>query len=73
MFALGATLYELATGQRLPSEGDRWQALREGRLAVLPAVSQQLQTLVKVIRGGQWEKSLGNRETRKDVMLFDSL
>jgi wee1-like protein kinase len=48
MFALGATLYELATGLRLPNEGDRWQALREGRLVVLPAVSQQLQSLIRV-------------------------
>ena len=51
MFALGATLYELATGLRLPNEGDRWQALREGRLVVLPAVSQQLQSLMRVSIG----------------------
>jgi hypothetical protein len=48
MFALGATLYELASGAPLPSSGDRWSALREGKVAMLPAVAQQLQNLIKV-------------------------
>ncbi|GAX73479.1 hypothetical protein CEUSTIGMA_g931.t1 [Chlamydomonas eustigma] len=47
MFALGATVYELATANALPAEGERWHAIREGRLMMLPAVSQQLQSLVK--------------------------
>ena len=52
MFALGATVYELATAHTLPSEGERWVALREGKLMMLPAVSQQLAALIKV-RGGE--------------------
>lgn len=48
MFALGATLYELATGIPLPAAGDKWRALREGKLMMLPAVAQQLQNLIKV-------------------------
>lgn len=48
MFALGATLYELATANPLAAEGERWVALREGKLMMLPAVSQQLQGLIKV-------------------------
>ncbi len=48
MFALGATLYELASGCPLPSTGDRWHAIREGKLMMLPAVAHQLQTLIKV-------------------------
>ena len=52
MFALGATVYELATAHTLPSEGERWVALWEGKLMMLPAVSQQLAALIKV-RGGE--------------------
>ena len=52
MFALGATVYELATAHTLPSEGERWVALREGKLMMLPAVSQQLAALIKVRGGG---------------------
>ena len=48
MFALGATVYELAIGNGLSAEGERWVALREGKLMTLPAVSQQLQALIKV-------------------------
>lgn len=47
MFALGATLYELASGCPLPSTGDRWHAVREGKLMMLPAVTHQLQNLIK--------------------------
>ena len=36
MFALGATVYELATAHTLPSEGERWVALWEGKLMMLP-------------------------------------
>ena len=60
MFALGATLYELATGSPLPREGDRWHALRDGKLMMLPAVTHQLQTLIKVRRAGG-EHLWGNR------------
>lgn len=52
MFALGATLYELASGAPLPSSGDRWSALREGKVTMLPAVTQQLQNLIKVGSSG---------------------
>ena len=51
MFALGATLYELASGSPLPRDGDRWHALRDGKLMMLPMVAHQMQTLIKVSRG----------------------
>ena len=36
IFALGATLYEVASGKSLPREGDRYQAFRQGNITLLP-------------------------------------
>lgn len=59
IFALGATLYELATGCGLPANGRRYKELREGRLAMMPGVSMTVTRLVAVrcvaccaLRGG---------------------
>lgn len=46
-FALGASLYELASGAPLPSGGPLWHNLRNGRLALLPATSASFQRLLK--------------------------
>lgn len=46
-FALGATLYELATGAPLPSGGATYADIREGRLRLMPAVSASFQRVVK--------------------------
>lgn len=48
MFALGATLYELATGSPLPTGGERYAAIRHGQLMMMPCVSVKLQGLIKV-------------------------
>eukprot|EP00955_Chlamydomonas_euryale_P052865 355301-Chlamydomonas_euryale.AAC.1 len=56
MFALGATLYELASGIPLPASGERWSALRGGKAAMLlPAVTHQLQSLMKVRNAMSYE------------------
>lgn len=48
VFALGMTLYELATGKPLPSNGRRYQELREGRIPMLPTFSTHFQKLLAV-------------------------
>ena len=48
-FALGASLYELASGAPLPSGGPLWHNLRSGRLALLPAASAPFQRLLRAL------------------------
>ena len=48
VFALGAMLYELATGNALPTGGERYQAIRAGHLVMMPHISLKLQALIKV-------------------------
>ncbi|KAG6553898.1 hypothetical protein Mapa_004815 [Marchantia paleacea] len=47
IFALGATMYELSRGLPLPSSGVQFQALRQGKLALLPGYSLPYQLLLK--------------------------
>jgi len=47
MFALGATLYELATGGPLPTGGERYHAIRSGTLTMLPHISMKMQNIIK--------------------------
>lgn len=47
MFALGATLLELATRAELPAGGQQYQDLRAGRLPMLPANTQRFAAMVK--------------------------
>lgn len=49
VFALGATIYELARGSPLPSSGPQFQGLRQGKLTLLPRHSLSFQNLIKVI------------------------
>ncbi|KAJ1449721.1 kinase-like domain-containing protein [Pelagophyceae sp. CCMP2097] len=42
VFSLGATAYEICTGQPLPANGARWHALRDGRLDPLPSADMEL-------------------------------
>lgn len=46
MFALGASLYELATGCPLPKEGSAYQDLREGKLKLLPVATDNFRKVV---------------------------
>jgi wee1-like protein kinase len=50
IFALGASVYELARNFPLPSSGSQFQALRHGRLPLLPGFSLPFQNLLKVGR-----------------------
>lgn len=47
MFAVGATLLELALGEELPAGGAAYAALRQGRLPLLPAVPVPLSRLIR--------------------------
>lgn len=48
VFSLGATLYELARAAPLPASGTQYQAIRQGRLTLLPQLSTHFQALIKV-------------------------
>lgn len=48
MFALGATIYELAKGSLLPTSGSQFQTLRQGKLVLLPGYSSSFQSIIKV-------------------------
>ncbi|KAL3677436.1 hypothetical protein R1sor_027384 [Riccia sorocarpa] len=47
IFALGATMYELSRGLPLPSSGTQFQAIRHGKLNLLPGYSTPYQNLLK--------------------------
>lgn len=47
MFALGASLYELATRIPLPKQGPTFHDVRQGRLRMLPSYSVGIQKLIK--------------------------
>lgn len=47
IFALGASIYELARNHPLPSSGSQFQALRQGKLPLLPGFSLPFQNLLK--------------------------
>jgi wee1-like protein kinase len=48
IFALGLTLYELSTGKPLPSNGARYQQLRNGEIGMLPTMSNSYKKLLAV-------------------------
>jgi len=49
MFALGATIYELAKGSPLPNSGAQFQLLRDGKLTLLPGYSTSFQNILKAL------------------------
>jgi len=46
IFSLGATIYEICLGRRLPADGQEWQNIRAGKLASLPNASRELDGLI---------------------------
>jgi wee1-like protein kinase len=48
IFALGATLYELARQSPLPPNGTEWHEIRNGKLQNMPSFSEQFVSLLKV-------------------------
>lgn len=46
IFALGATIYELALGTTLPNGGEEWQKIRDGDLMLFRQYSNSLQHLI---------------------------
>eukprot|EP00897_Mesotaenium_endlicherianum_P004989 jgi/Mesen1/4518/ME000023S03895 len=49
MFSLGASAYELAKGGPPPASGTSFQAMRQGKLVLLPSFSGQFQLLLKAL------------------------
>lgn len=49
MFALGASIYELARGSTLPSSGPQYQAIRRRQLMLLPNFSASIQQTIKLL------------------------
>ncbi|KAL3626025.1 Mitosis inhibitor protein kinase wee1 [Castilleja foliolosa] len=49
IFSLGASVYELVRGSRLPESGPHFVNLREGKLPLFPSHSLQFQNLIKVM------------------------
>lgn len=47
VFALGATLYELASGSPLPSGGTTYHKIRQGKLVLLPMFSEAFQKMLR--------------------------
>ena len=47
MFALGASLLELATRTELPTGGQQYQDLRTGKLPLLPTFTQRFTAMLK--------------------------
>ncbi|PRW60946.1 Wee1 kinase [Chlorella sorokiniana] len=49
MFALGASLLELATRTELPTGGQQYQDLRAGKLPMLPTFTQRFTAMIKAL------------------------
>ncbi|KAI8472258.1 MAG: kinase-like protein [Monoraphidium minutum] len=49
VFALGATLYELALGSELPKSGGAYQRLRQGKIMMLPTFTAQFVNVLKAL------------------------
>ncbi|TKY49958.1 Wee protein kinase [Spatholobus suberectus] len=49
IFSLGASMFELISRSRLPESGSQFFNLKEGKLPLVPGVSVQFQTLLKVM------------------------
>jgi len=57
VFALGASLYELARGAgRLPPDGEEWVLIRDGHLYEIPGFSTQFQTMLKTLMRPDWSQ-----------------
>jgi hypothetical protein len=66
MFALGATLLELATRAELPSGGQQYQDLRAGRLPMLPTCTQRFANMIRWVgsKGVGWGGAGRGEEVR---------
>ncbi|GBF88132.1 wee1 kinase [Raphidocelis subcapitata] len=49
IFALGASLYELASGSELPKSGPVYQRLRQGKITMLPTFTTQFLNVIKTL------------------------
>jgi len=56
IFALGASVYELALGGRLPRDGPEWGQLREGLLHPVPGFTPKFVDMLKVLMHPNWQQ-----------------
>lgn len=64
IFALGATILELAMGKGLPENGQLYQDLRAGKLPLLPTVPASLVKMIKLLM----HPNPGSRPTASQVL-----
>ncbi|OQR89398.1 kinase, partial [Thraustotheca clavata] len=69
IFALGASIYELARGSNLPSEGDEWQNIRDGDLATFRHYSSSLQHLI----GSMMHQDPLQRPTAEEILQHEAV
>jgi len=69
IFALGATILELAMGKGLPENGQLYQDLRAGKLPLLPTVPASLVKMIKLLM----HPNPGNRPTAAQVLKYPLL
>ncbi|OQR86237.1 protein kinase [Achlya hypogyna] len=69
IFALGASIYELARGVNLPSEGDEWQKIRDGDLAMFRHYSSSLQHLI----GSMMHQDPLQRPTAEEILQHEAV
>lgn len=67
MFALGASIYELARGSPLPSSGPQYQAIRRRQLMLLPNFSASIQQTIKLLL----HEDPQQRPTAENILTFD--
>jgi len=70
VFALGATLYEMAIGQPLPPGGDEWQDLRNGVFKPLPNFSSDFIGLLKEMMASDPAKRPTAQQLRDHTLLM---
>jgi wee1-like protein kinase len=63
VFALGITLYELATGEQLPKTGDEWQVLRCDGVPAVAELSNGFNALLQV-------RHFLNVEHKDSILIF---
>ncbi len=69
IFSLGATMYEVCSRQPLPSCGQDWQDLRNGKVPLLPGTMPSLNAIIK----DMMHPDPGKRPSASDLLSRDTL
>ena len=69
IFSLGATMFEVCSGKHLPSCGQDWQDLRNGKIPLLPGTMPSLNAIIKDMMHPNPDK----RPSATDLLSRDTL